>query len=265
MALFQINYHSAALARSADFYALIPNDTPKEWEKVNPCYGRPPKTLMLLHGYSGSAGDWLYGSPIQELSLKYNLAVVMPSGDNTFYLNGRGTGRAYETYVGEELIGYVRETFDLSKRAEDTYIAGLSMGGYGALHTAFKYPLTYGKAVGLSSALIVEQLGHMTPEDENPMADYDYYTETFGDLKNAEKSDINPKVLVRKLQEQGTKLPGIFMACGTEDFLIEPNRNFRDFLIGRGIPVCYYESAGVHDWTFWREYLEPAIQWMLEE
>lgn len=80
-----------------------------------------------------------------------------------------------------------------------------------------------------------------------------------------EKSDINPKVLVRKLQEQGTKLPGIFMACGTEDFLIEPNRNFRDFLIGRGIPVCYYESAGVHDWTFWREYLEPAIQWMLEE
>lgn len=84
MAMFQINYHSAALARSTDFYALIPNDTPKEWREVNPCYSRPPKTLMLLHGYSGSAGDWLFGTPIQELSLKYNLAVIMPSEGKCF-------------------------------------------------------------------------------------------------------------------------------------------------------------------------------------
>lgn len=105
--------------------------------------------------------DWLTGSLIQELALKYNLAVVMPAGENSFYLNGKGTGRGYETFTAVELPAYCQKTFGLSDKPEDNFIGGLSMGGFGAIHTALKYPEYFGKMFGLSSALIVNGIKGM--------------------------------------------------------------------------------------------------------
>ena len=84
MALLQVNTYSTALSRIVTFHILLPNDAPVEMLGPNPHYERPMKTLYLLHGFSGSTQDWLTGSLIQELSLKYNLAVVMPAGENSF-------------------------------------------------------------------------------------------------------------------------------------------------------------------------------------
>src|SRR5690554_1229486 len=152
MAVFQVDYYSKALEKSTCFHMVLPNDLPPMMVEGNENYNRPMKTLFLLHGYSGSSKDWLMGSSVNEMAGKYNMAVVMPSGDNSFYLDGKGKGRAYCKYVGEELVDYVRSTFNLATNKEDTFIGGLSMGGFGAMHTGLYYPETFGKIVALSSA-----------------------------------------------------------------------------------------------------------------
>lgn len=264
MALIQVDFYSKALSKITGFTMVLPNDTIPEMIVNNEHYQRPMKTLFLLHGYSGSNKDWILGSSVQEMALKYNMAVIMPSGDNSFYLDGKGTGKAYGQYVGEELVEYVRKTFGLSVKKEDTFIGGYSMGGFGAIHTGLAYPETFGKIIALSSALIIHNIKNIEEDFKDFIADFYYYTSVFGDLHKLEASQNNPEVLIRKRKEEGQVIPLIYMACGTEDFLIENNRAFHNFLKEEDIDVHYVEGPGVHDWNFWNTYLEPGIQWLFK-
>ncbi len=266
MAILTVNFFSNSLSRIVEFQMVLPNDLPPTMKAGNPAYDRKMKTLYLLSGFSGCSRDWLIGSSIQDVALKYNLAVIMPSGENSFYLNGKGTGKAYETYVGEELVKYTRNVFGLSDQKEDTFIGGNSMGGFGAIHTGLAYPETFGKLFALSPALIVYNIEGMKDGSKDEIADYEYYHQVFGDLDNLDDSRNNPEFLVKELKVSGTKIPELFMACGTEDFLLETNRRFHSFLKEQQISNVYYaESAGTHDWNFWNEYLEPAIAWMVDD
>lgn len=265
MALLQLDVFTDSLRQMTNVKIILPNDAPSFMTQNNPYYNRPTKTLFLLHGYSNGNNFWLTGSDIESLALKYNLAIVCPTGYNSFYLDGKGTGTAYGRWVGEELPAYIHKTFNLSDKPEDTLIGGISMGGFGALHTGLKYPQTFSKIFALSSALIIHEIKNQKEGYDNGSADYDYYTAVFGDLSKLEQSENNPETLVRKLKEENRTIPAVYMACGTEDFLIEPNRQFRNFLHQQGVPVEYAESPGVHDWAFWNQYIEPAILWMLKE
>lgn len=268
MALIQASYYSQAINRPTEFSMILPNDIPDPEPGANlsgnPHYTRPAKTLILLHGYSGSHRDWLLGCPIQDLALKYNLAVVMPSGENSFYLDRKGSGRSYSKLVGEELIAYLRRTFHLSAKREDTFIGGYSMGGFGALHTGLMNPQNYSKIIALSSALIVHQVATMH-RDTPPhgIADYDYYASTFGIPEQVVQSDCNPEILIHRLKDANRSIPGIYMACGTEDFLLDNNREFHAFLKSQNIDHLYEEAPGSHDWKFWNSCIEPAIRWAL--
>lgn len=265
MSVLQINKYSIALSRLITFHVILPDDAIPMMIEGNKNYERKPKTLYLLHGFSGNTTDWLYGSRIQELAMQYNLAVVLPSGENSFYLNGKGTGRAYETFVGVELPDYCTKTFGFSDKPEDNFIGGLSMGGFGAIHTALKYPKRFGKMFGLSSAMIQYDIAGMKPGEKNEIADYDYYLQVFGNLEHLDTSENNPDYLIREKKKRGEKIQPVFMACGTEDFILKNNRVFSDFLNSQNVDLTYYESEGIHDWKFWNQYLEPAICWGLEE
>ena len=254
MAKLKIDLHLNSLQRQSSFEMVLPNDMPVD-------SSRPLKTLFHLHGYTGKAENWLS----DEMVRKYNVAVVSPNGENSFYLNGLSSGHDFASMVGEELVDYVRKTFGIAQRPEDTYIMGISMGGFGALRTALAYPEVFGKAAGLSSALIVHDIAHMKEGDSNPMANYFYYRECFGDLETVEESRNNPETLVKELKAAGKKLPEIYMCCGTEDFLIENNRAFHRFLQEQDVPHQYHESPGVHDVKFWDEYVPKAVEWMFEE
>ena len=259
MAYLRIEYFSNALHRTAEFEMMIPNDLRADipWEAAE-TRPRRMKPLFLLHGYTGKAGNWVPPGVAE----KYNFAIVMPTAENSFYLDGEATGRKYQTLVGEELVDYVRSTFGLAQGPDDTYIAGLSMGGFGALHTGLAYPDRFGKIAALSSALIIHELKDMQPGSGNGVANYEYYRECFGDLSTAAERDVNPEVLAHKLKAAGAKIPGIYMACGTEDFLIENNRTMHRFLESEGIPHEYHESKGIHDMNFWQEYIVKAADWM---
>ena len=256
MAYFRIEYYSRALHRDASFEVMIPCD-PRE-EMPAPPANQPMRTLFLLHGYTGKAGNYV---PF-EMPYQYNFAIVMPSAENSFYLNGLATGHDFQTMVGEELVDFVRKTFHLALRPEDTGIAGLSMGGFGALHTGLAYPHTFGYIGAMSSALIVHEVAGMQPGGGNSVANYDYYRECFGEPSQLLESDKNPETLIRKLKAVGEKIPGIYMACGTEDFLIENNREMHRFLEQEGIPHEYHEAPGVHNMVFWSEHIQHIVRWM---
>lgn len=261
MAVIDVRTFSECLKRQTSFKVILPNDVDGS---NNPHYKRPMKTLILLHGYCGFGEEWLWCGPVHEFACKYNLCIVFPNGENSFYLDGVATGRQYATYVGKELPDYVRRTFGLSTAREDLYVGGFSMGGFGAIHTALQFPDRFAGAIGLSSALLTYGLADF-PREGTPVANYEYYELMFGDLKKAAENDSNPEVLVDKLQEAGEKIPDIYMACGTEDFLNEPNRKLHEFLKGKKLRHIYEEGPGVHNFEFWNPHLEAGIRWLLQE
>ena len=252
-----IEYYSQALRRQTSFKLLIPND-PREGVPFDE--NVPLDTLFLLHGYTGNAGNWVP----EYLAEKYRFAVVMPNGENSFYLNGLSAGHAFQNLVGEELVRYVRRTFRLAYDKEHTFIAGLSMGGFGALHTALAYPKTFGKAICLSSAFIQGNVRRMKPGFADGFANYEYYRECFGEPEALDVSENNPMNQVKRLKREGTPFPGIFMACGTEDFLLRENREMHAFLTEEKVDHTYIEGPGIHDMVFWSNYIVKGIEWAYE-
>ena len=259
MADLTVRFFSDALKRDVSFLMVIPNDIRTDYPRNDlKRTDRHMKTLFLLHGYNGAAHNWIPGN----LAEQYNFAIVIPSGENSFWLDGPATGRQFATFVGEELVEYVRKTFHLAMTKEDTYLMGYSMGGFGALHTAFAYPETFGKTAALSSALIHNEVAKMKEGEGNEVANYDYYRMCFGEPSKLAESDNNPEYLLKKQLAAGKKRPEIFMACGTEDFLLEPNRAFHKFLEEQKVEHVYLESKGIHDMNFWQEYAEKFIPMM---
>lgn len=268
MATMHIEHHSQQMSRFQNFYLILPEKMPPQFASNNTHYKRPVKTLFLLHGYTGSATDWLYHTSAADLSMKYNLAIVFVNGENSFYLDREATGMKYCSYVGDEMPKYLRDTFGIAQGPEDTLICGNSMGGFGAIHTALAHPENFGGAIGLSSALIVNGLADRKPDDDTSgdavLSNYAYYAETFGPLDAVIESDNNPEVLVKKLKAEGKKLPKLYMACGEEDFLIKENRAFHDFLVNEDVSVKYEEGRGIHDWEYWNKMFEPGLKYMLD-
>lgn len=252
MALLHVTFTSAALKRSVPLDVILPVDGMK------PAYDKPFKTLYLLHGLLGSCGDWINGTRIKRWAEAKNLCVIMPSGDNCFYIPQRDPNNDYGKFIGEELVEITRRMFPLSRKREDTFIAGLSMGGFGALRNGLKYNDTFGYIAGLSSAL------HFF-ETPNPAAIGSLFDEElcFGGMKRAAKSDKNPRVLAEKLAKQkNAVLPHIYMACGTDDTLLPANQLFRDCLSENGYDLTYEEFPGGHDWDFWDMTIKRVLDWL---
>lgn len=265
MSTIHVNFRTPSLVMPGEFWMHLPEKTMPALPFLppNPNYDRPTRTLILLHGFSSDAQEWLFSSPAAQLSFQYNLAVVIPTGGMNFYLDLPATGQKYQSFIGEDLVNYLRDTFGLAMDREDTFIGGLSMGGFGALHTALTYPDRFSKVMALSSALIIDELKDMRPGMANPVANYEYYAHTFGDLKTAHERDCSPAVLYQKRKAEGAPLPQIYMACGTEDFLLAPNRKLRDFLQSEGADLRYEEGPGMHDWAFWYPRSLEGVEWLL--
>ena len=157
MALMEVNFFSKALMRPVTMNVILPADKVffgEETEEEN----KPFKTLYLLHGVMGNYTDWVTGTCIKRWAEEKNLAVVMPSGANMFYMDHPNANENYSEFIGKELVKITRRMFPLSHKKEDTFIAGLSMGGYGAIRNGLKYHDTFGYIIGLSSALITEDM-----------------------------------------------------------------------------------------------------------
>ena len=135
MSTIHVNFRTPSLVMPGEFWMHLPekNMPALPFLPPNPNYDRPTRTLILLHGFSSDAQEWLFSSPAAQLSFQYNLAVVIPTGGMNFYLDLPATGQKYQSFIGVDLVNYLRDTFGLAMTREDTFIGGLSMGGFGAV------------------------------------------------------------------------------------------------------------------------------------
>ena len=253
MAYFEVEFKSKALKRDAVFNVILPAEK----------YKGPYPTLYLLHGLTDNRNGWIHNTRIRMWAEEMGLAVVMPSGENSFYMDvlvKDGCLGDFGEYVGRELVEVTREMFPLSDKREDTFIGGLSMGGFGACRNGLKYSDTFSKVAVLSGAVHlyeyprewVETKGNTIGEVRN-----------FGILDETENSDRNPRYLIRKIQEDSSKkFPDFYVACGLQDSLLEANRSVAAALKEAGADVVYEEGEGIHDWVFWDTYIRHVLKWL---
>lgn len=262
MASGRMEFHAQTIMQHANFSFVLPNDV--EMEEVNDLrhYERPPKSLILLHGLTGTDTDWLYGGVAQQMAIQYNLAVFMPTTGNSFYLDRGYEGGNFSSFIGEELPAYIRKVFGFCQSREDTLIAGLSMGGYGAIHTALAFPQNFSACIALSSALVHHEVAQ-TGQRENSVMPPAMVRDVFGDPETLLESDRNPEFQYRKLKALGKEIPSLYLAIGTEDDLYGVNQDFRRFLEAQGADFVYEDGPGKHNWYFWNEYLDRGLAWAL--
>lgn len=240
MALSEFRFFSNTLGKQVGAFVLLP-DT-----------GKPPfATMYLLHGLSDDYTIWLRRTRIEEYVKNLPLAVVMPDGYRGFYTNAV-TGPAYATYMISDVVGSVERHFNVKRSRNARCISGLSMGGYGALRLALGYPDLFASAHSHSGALM---FGSRSPEHALPDRSREYQL-ILGDDPRGTDHDL--LTLAKRARKQN-KLPKLRIDCGTEDFLLEPNRTFTKELHKLKVPHEYEEFPGAHEWGYWDLHIREAI------
>lgn len=247
MAFLTLHYRSNALELNTTINIILPQDIKKD-EKL--------KVLYLLHGYIGDHTDWMRYTSIERYSWNYRLAIVMPAVNNSYYTD-TVSGLNYFTYVSKELPDFITSLLPISTKREDNYVAGLSMGGYGALKIALTYPERYSKAASLSGALDLDEIRKLA--NQNPRNTW--FDAVFG-LKPSQNTPSDLKYLIDLHLKHDVLLPDMFIACGTEDFLYQDNKKFVSFLNQNNVKHTYFESPGNHDWGFWDFYIQKVLAWL---
>lgn len=211
------------------------------------------KVVYLLHGLSDDAFAWEQNAQLPQLADTYNLTFILPEVQRSFYTD-MAYGLKYFTYVAEELPQICKRLFGISGRREDTYVMGLSMGGYGALKCALKKPEQYAGCGAFSALTDIYQLPERA-EIEEPSRLREIQA-AFG----MEHELFPENDLYRLAKECETKpvKPKIFMACGTEDFIYQHSVKFRDFITPMDFDFTYKEWSGVHEWYLWNKALHLA-------
>lgn len=264
MALIRVSFMSAALHRTVPLVVVLPTDKVYFDGKSDRPANKPYKTLYLLNGMLGNETDWVAGTRIQRWAEDRNLAVVMPAGENAFYIDHEWSGDLYSQFIGQELVEFTRKTFPLSHDRADTYIGGLSMGGYGALYNGLKFHDTFSAIVALSAALKITS--GLTDFPENPKWFAEtraYWTSVFGpELDHLDASKYDPEALIKQLLARQIPLPNFYIAVGQDDDLLSANQDFDAFLTANQIDHVFEVDPGAHEWDFWDLHIKRALDWL---
>lgn len=258
MASFKGDFKSQALNMDTALNVILPFDH-------NDGDSKPCKVIYLLHGQGSASASWMRWTSIERYAMKHKIAVIMPEVQRSFYTD-MAYGRNYYTYVAEELPQVVAKMFNISTKREDSYIAGLSMGGFGALKIGLNNPDKYAGIGSFSGAVDLARLrphlGLQSEYDRNeiigifgPDAEFspmdDFYT-------------LSTQVATLPQEQR----PKIFLTCGSEDempTLLEGNHVFRDHVEKLPLDFKYMEWPGTHEWGFWDVSVQHALNFFLGE
>lgn len=266
MASMNCHYYSSTLQSNISLNVIIP--TPQGNEQIisqtvqdhyNYESGLP--VVYLLHGAYGDYSSWIRYSNIERYAQDRCIAVVMASAGNNFYQD-MDQGLPYHTFFTKELPAFITSVFPISKKREDTYVAGFSMGGYGAWYLALSQPGRYAKAASMSGALDIAGL-YQNVKNGSVSGPFPWEA-IFKDPDALAGSDRDLFELLARCQTEGT-VPSLYQVCGTEDFLYETNTAVRDRLKQMGADLLYKEGPGGHNWDFWDTYIQDILDWMMKD
>ena len=253
MAFLKLDFFSEILGMQTEINVVIPQrSSVGEIGVSSNGSSKKYKCLYLLHGLSDDHTIWMRRTSVERYAQEYGICVVMPNGAKSFYTDMK-YGDKYYTYISKELPRIVTEFFNVSDKREDNYIAGLSMGGYGAIKIGMKNCDRFCACAGLSS---VADIVGMTDTFKN------VYIPIFGENIDIPESEDLFKI-AEKCNQNSNK-PRVFMGVGTEDFMYKDNVKLRDKFESLDFDYVYMESKGTHCWEFWDEYIQHILKWMLK-
>jgi S-formylglutathione hydrolase FrmB len=247
VALLTCDFFSDALEVGTSMTVVLPQATEAQIGAEGGHDEGPPPLLYLLHGLSDDHTAWSRYTSIARYAERAGLAVVMPAVHRSFYTN-EAHGHRYWDFVSEELPRVVQSFFHVSDRPEQTFVAGLSMGGYGALKLALSHPERYAAAASLSGGLDLRTV-----------------------LLNPERAELLERVFggsvdddedVFTLLEGATGVPPLYLGCGTEDVLLPGTEKFAAAATAAGVEVTLDLRPGLHDWGLWDDVIQDVIAWL---
>lgn len=251
MAKFTCNFISYILGRTVDITVVIPSMTaPETMRETKPKHHQEAlyPVCYLLHGVGNNHTAWTAYTNVELFAEEQQMAVVNISAENKSYINygvdadGLHGGDRFYDFLSEELPDFIGQMFPISSKPEDTYIAGLSMGGYGTLVHAFSHPERF-RAFGTFSASVSHELTVNNPAIPQP--------------------EYQPGLLLDKLLAEGKKIPACYVACGGDDFLIEQNEVLRKRLQDVGADITWERIEGYgHEWRFWNIVVEKFFNFL---
>lgn len=240
MALLQCQFYSAAMAMGTSVRVILP-DT---------CDMADARVLYLLHGLSDDSSIWSRYTSIERYVRGKDIAVIMPEVQRSWYCDMKN-GLRYFTYISQELPQLVHKYFGLSLERENNYIAGLSMGGFGAMKTALTYPERYAGVGSFSGAVDLEAIVNVH------RADTQRIQEAVAIL--GPELAIGPENDLKALVKKADPLPKIYLSCGEEDFLYGINQEMHRYLEGLSISHGYDHRPGDHNWDFWDQSIRDCM------
>jgi S-formylglutathione hydrolase FrmB len=238
-------FRSLALARDMSYTILLPAGYDGSHQRF--------PVLYLLHGWNGDHTNWCTLTNLARYAQAYPFIIVTPDGQNSWYVNSATipADRFYD-YIASDLISAIDAQYRTLALPQHRAIAGLSMGGYGALLLALRQPQMFAAAASISGAL------DGPTGVENVLPDVRESTgRAYGAAMSATRSENDIFALVRT---SSTPLPYMFLQCGIQDVLLPSNRRFAAELSSAGIPYEYHELPGDHTWDFWDSALPPLLQ-----
>ena len=251
MALVSVHYRSDQLKKTVEILITVP-DCNGEFQKPLSEY----PVVYLLHGLSEDASSWIRKSNVERYALERGLVLVMPSVDRSMYCDGV-LGQNYFTYLTRELPGYLEKVFGLSRKREQNFIMGFSMGGFGAARAALTYPEQYAAWGSLSG--LVDLMPMLFRLDDSVREEFPVLA------AEAERIDTTPLNPVNLIDGEKQKRLRGYLSCGLKDDLLICTRRFQEASQRAGLPnrFSYVPDRG-HDWTFWEEQIPLFFDFITE-
>lgn len=252
MSFTNLDFFSQTLEMSTHCNVILPHDITKS--------DKPAKVLYLLHGLSDDCSKWTRFTNLERLVNGKHIAVVMPEVHRSFYTDMR-YGIKYFQYIAFELPDICRRMMNISAKREDTYIAGLSMGGYGALKTALTRPDVFSKVASFSGVTnfkrdLEDQNGRYR-KDDNIIKQFIAIAG-----KELKLTDDEDTWVLAERALKSENPPEILLTCGTEDYLYQSNVEFKNHLDKIGYDAKFIEWQGCHGWKFWEESLPHLLEFL---
>lgn len=274
MAHITLSYYSKVLNLNVEVEAVLPEC----YRTGHPICGEKLPMLLLLHGMTDNQTSYSRMSSLERYAQQHQLIIVTPTTHLGVYTN-QYAGLRYLDYIACEVPDVCSRYFPVSLERENMYVAGLSMGGYGALKIGLLYPDRFSKVAVLSAGC--DRLALLPPcaewidslemllaqKDQLSQADaaqlMQFFT-TFGSKDHYVSSSENNLFLLAERCKGRKDMPSIWMCCGTDDFALEPNRRLHQKFLQMGIAHEYREDEGQHNWTYWDGHLPRMLSWIAQ-
>lgn len=242
---------SKLMGREMPYRVVLPASYASAKDKKYP-------VLYLLHGLTGHYNNWTDMTKIREHAAAYEMIIVTPEGGDGWYVDSVSKADdKYESYIIQELIPEIEKKFRALNTRDKRAVAGLSMGGYGAIKFGLKYPEKFVIAGSFSGALGAAEITEKT----FPGAIGKTLDATMGADGSASRKSNDIFDIIRTASHEKIKtFPFLYQDCGTEDFLFQNNRDFVALMLEKKVPHEYRQLPGIHDWKYWDKQLPEFLQ-----